>query len=444
SYLLDSPQLTKDDKDEFGRLKKLDVPLKFYSKSLRTLSLLLQKHHGVPAILLIDEYDAPIQEAYAQGYYNEMITFMRSFLGAGLKDNPALKFACLTGVMRVAKESIFSGLNNLTVDTVLSKKFADCFGFTQAEVDDMAKYFGHEDKLPEIKDWYDGYLFGNQEIYNPWSVLNYFTHDNEAKPYWVSTSSNGVVTEVLQKADTAAREQLLGLMDGKPVKAKVETSVSYRELNSSGDSIFSFLLMTGYLKPVQDLGRSGYTLTIPNHEINEIYPREILGMLSNELNFRGIEQLFEYMMDGDTYHFQEQLNRYYSACVSYYDTGELFCQGFMLGLAACLIPYYSVKSNIEAGNGRVDIILTPRPATKDYKWRQFPGIVIELKYVKFKKGSQTRDSLKRLKEKAQAALEQITEKNYTAELTAAGVTPILEYGLAFGHKATAVAAKTPL
>ncbi|MCR5660510.1 MAG: ATP-binding protein [bacterium] len=438
-YLKESSKLSETERAQVAELLSSNISDEACSQSLRLLSRLLQKHHGVPAILLIDEYDAPIQEAYAQGYYNEMITFMRSFLGAGLKDNPALKFACLTGVMRVAKESIFSGLNNLTVDTVLSKKFADCFGFTQQEVDDMAKYLGHENKLPEIKAWYDGYLFGDKEIYNPWSVLNYFNHDNEAKAYWVSTSSNGVVTEVLQKADTAAREQLLGLMDGKPVKAKVETSVSYRELNSSGNSIFSFLLMTGYLKPVQDLGRSEYTLTIPNYEINEIYPREILGMLSNELNFNGIEQLFEYMMDGDDYHFQEQISRYYSACVSYYDTGELFCQGFMLGLAAALIPYYFVKSNLEAGNGRVDIILTPRPETKDYKWRKFPGIVIELKYVKFKKGSKTRDSFKRLKEQAQKALAQITENNYTAELTNAGITPVLQYGLAFGHKATAVA-----
>ncbi|MCR5661550.1 MAG: AAA family ATPase, partial [bacterium] len=312
SYLLESAALNERDKTKFTELSSPNISEEACSQSLRLLSGLLKKHHGAPAIILIDEYDAPIQKAYEKSYYEEMITFMRNFLSESLKDNPALKFACLTGVMRVAKESIFSGLNNLTVDTVLSKKFADCFGFTQKEVDDLAKYLGHEDKLPEIKTWYDGYLFGEKEIYNPWSVLNYFTHDNEAKAYWVSTSSNGVVTEVLQKADDDTREQLLGLLDGKAVKAEVETSISYRELTGETNSIFSFLLMTGYLKPQEELEDGYYLLTIPNREIRKVYPREILSMLKNELNFTGIKTMFEFMLNGNAAKFQEKLSQYYS------------------------------------------------------------------------------------------------------------------------------------
>ncbi|MCR5661441.1 MAG: AAA family ATPase, partial [bacterium] len=261
-YLLDSAKLNSVEKKIFSKLVDDTSAFESLGNFLRFVSSILKKYHGVPAILLIDEYDAPIQGAYAHGYYDEMITFMRSFLSAGLKDNPALKFACLTGVMRVAKESIFSGLNNLTVDTVLSEDFADCFGFTQQEVDNMAKYLGFESKLPEIKAWYDGYLFGNKEIYNPWSVLNYFKYRCKAQAYWVSTSSNGVVAEVLQKADDA-REQLLGLLDGKAVKAEVETDISYRELTGETNSIFSFLLMTGYLKPQEELEDGYYLLTIP-------------------------------------------------------------------------------------------------------------------------------------------------------------------------------------
>ncbi len=442
-YLLDSDKITEDEKHDLTKLCTDNAELGIYSDALRLVPELLQKHHGVPAILLIDEYDAPIQGAYAQGYYNEMITFMRSFLGAGLKDNPALKFACLTGVMRVAKESIFSGLNNLTVDTVLSEDFSDCFGFTQKEVDDMAKYLGYEDKIPEIKAWYDGYLFGNQEIYNPWSVLNYFKNRGKAQAYWVSTSSKGVITEVLQKADITARKQLFELMDGKPVKAKMETSISYRDLNSSGNSIFSFLLMTGYLKTQEDLGFDDYLLQIPNREIRNIYPQEILDMISNELNFKGIGELFEYMMHGDALNFQTELNKYYSACVSFYDTGENFHQGFMLGLLGALAIYYDVRSNRETGNGRADIMLIPRDEARNNKKRNFPGIVLELKYDSFAKSatpaSLPDDDNASLQALAQEALTQIAAKNYTAELTNAGVTPVLQYGLAFGHKATAVA-----
>ena len=443
SYLETSTALSKREKLKFTELLYSDISEADCVQALPILCSFLQKHHGVPAILLIDEYDAPIQGAYAHGYYDEMITFMRSFLGAGLKDNPALKFACLTGVMRVAKESIFSGLNNLTVDTVLSKKFADCFGFTQKEVDDMAKYLGCEDKIPEIKAWYDGYIFGDLEIYNPWSVLNYFAHDSEAKPYWVSTSSNGVVAEVMRKADTAAREQLLNLMDGKAVETEVETNVSYKELTGETNSIFSFLLMTGYLKPQEKLEDDTYLLTIPNREIRKVYPREILDMIQNELSFNGIKFMFKQMLAGNAEKFQAELNKYYSACVSYYDTGEDFHQGFMLGLLGSLIPKYHIRSNRETGLGRADIMLIPRDHVKNSRTLQYPGIIMELKYDSFKNCTNPAalpdDDKAALQNLAQEALAQITAKNYAAELTAADVTPILQYGLAFGHKATAVA-----
>ncbi|MCR5660740.1 MAG: ATP-binding protein [bacterium] len=445
-YLLESVKLNSVEKQKFADFTDKNTSFENYRPFLLNMTSLLQKHHGAPAILLIDEYDAPIQGAYAHGYYDEMITFMRSFLGAGLKDNPALKFACLTGVMRIAKESIFSGLNNLTVDTVLSEDFADCFGFTQQEVDAMAKYLGYEDKLPEIKAWYDGYLFGNQEIYNPWSVLNYFKNRGKAQAYWVSTSSNGVVAEVLKTADSDTRDQLLCLLDGNAIETEVETGVSYRELTGETNSIFSFLLMTGYLKPQEELEDGNYLLTIPNSEIRKVYPREILSMLKNELNFSGIKTMFEFMLNGNAAKFQEKLSQYYSACVSFYDTGELFCQGFMLGLLSSIVTNYHIKSNRETGLGRADIMLFPRDNAKDSKGKRYPGIILELKYEHFQKAAEPAtlpdDDKDALQDLAQEALAQITAKNYTAELASAGCEQILQYGLAFGHKQTAVAAAT--
>ena len=248
---------------------------------------------------------------------------------------------------------------------------------------------------------------------------------------------------MLKKADDDAREQLLGLLDGKAVEAEVETSVSYRELTGETNSIFSFLLMTGYLKPQEELEDGNYLLTIPNREIRKVYPREILDMVQNELSFTGIKFMFKYMLAGNAAKFQERLSQYYSACVSFYDTGENFCQGFMLGLLGALIPHYHIRSNRETGIGRADIILIPRDHVRNSKAQQYPGIILELKYDHFKNCAKPAalpdDDKASLQKLAQEALAQIVAKNYNAELVSLGATPILQYGLAFGRKQAAVA-----
>ena len=357
---------------------------------------------------------------------------MRNFFSGGFKDNRHLAFGFLTGILRVARESIFSGLNNLVVNSVLDKKYSEYFGFTRAEVAEMASYYNVEDKLTEICDWYDGYRFGNTEIFNPWSVINYFSNDCEARSYWVSTSSNDIIGEVLKESDHEIWENLANFLQGEKLLTYIDTCVVYPQIKQNPSSVYSFFLMSGYLKIAgknQPLG-AGYMceVGIPNREIMFVYQKEILDQLSYMIPQSASIGILEAVYTGNTEILGKRLNKLLKTTVSYYDTAqESFYHGLMLGLLAMTDDRYRLLSNDESGDGRYDICLIPRQ-------KNLPGIIIELKAEK-KCGA---EELKTLAEKA---IEQIEEKHYDMQLKEEKVEHIIKYGVAFSGKNAEVVMK---
>lgn len=286
--LFTSDRLNPVEQDYLSRIQSGQLNEVEYSRALLNLERMLEKHHQSKVIVLIDEYDAPIQQEHSGKLYEEVITFMRNFLSGGLKDNSSLAFGVLTGILRVSKENLFSGLNNPVVNTVLDEKYSEYFGFTVEEVKEMASYYGREDKLDEICDWYDGYRFGNTEIYNPWSVSNYFCHNCQAKPYWVNTSDNEIIREIIASLTPDIAESLFTLMQGQTVQASLNMDVIYPRITDGTDTIFSFLLIAGYLKPVSNAVETEFgtfaELALPNKEIQRVYNTEILAWLKENVD----------------------------------------------------------------------------------------------------------------------------------------------------------------
>ena len=401
TYLLDSPALDEQDKEYFLRLRKQSGSEIDNESSLLRLCRMLEKHHGRKVLLLIDEYDAPIQAAWENGYYKEAIAFMRGFLGSALKTNTALDFAVLTGVLRIAKESIFSALNNLEVASVLNRSFADIFGFTQTEIEKIAADFNCPEKISEIKIWYDGYNFSGQEIYNPWSVINYFKYDYKPAAYWINTSGNSIITHLVEQADDKQMKNLHTLMCGKPIYTSIKEGFIYDEIYSDHDALYTMLLTTGYLKKIPDStvddmeGINDYcALVIPNREIRRVYAREIISRC-NRLGGERIDTMamLRHLLSGAAEEFAEELNSYTQVLVSYYDAAnkESFYHGFMLGMMALLVPQYTVRSNRESGYGRFDLAIFPKRPT-------LAGVIMELKVAKDEN---------ELEQVAETALEQI-------------------------------------
>lgn len=400
--------------------------------SLLLLTHMLHDHYGVPAILIIDEYDTPIEQGHVNGFYNEVILFMRNLFSGGLKDNRHLAYGFMTGILRVAKESIFSGLNNVKINSILDNRYSEYFGFTPNEVKEMAAYYRAEEKYDEICSWYDGYRFGRSDIFNPWSVISYFGGECCPRAYWQSTGSNDIIHEILQLSNAEIVEGLKRLLSGETVSTSIDTGVIYPQIYGKPSGIYSFLLMAGYLKPVSEnmlIGDSDfYALAIPNREIRGVYRKEVLEKLEDILpqSVAFAVQLALYEGDGNA--LRESLRNLLLQSASYYDTvGENFYQGFLLGLCA-VMEGYVVTSNREAGDGRYDICLKP-------KKENFPGVLIELKAGK-------NCSDEELKELAGAALDQINDRKYDAELMAEDIRRILKYGVAFSGKSVEVAVET--
>lgn len=399
-------------------------------ESLLLLSALLDKHHRQPVVIIIDEYDTPIEQGHVHGYYDQITAFMRVFFSAAFKDNEHLHLGVMTGILRVAKEGIFSGLNNVQVFSVLDEPYASYFGFTAPEVRAMAVYYGVPDAYEEICAWYDGYRFGAAEVFNPWSVISYFANGCKAQAYWVSTANNQVLGEILHHADASVIAQLRALVEGKTVAATVNISVVYPRLGADASTIFSFLLMSGYLKPAGEVpGAPGtYLLSIPNKEVAQAFTGEILSELSDAPVSAPVTDIQVALVTGDVAAFQGGLWQFLLSSASYYDTAnESFYHGLMLGLCALLGNRYRIESNREAGEGRFDIRLEPRQAG-------LPAVVMELKAAK-EMGEKDLEAL------AAAALEQIRERSYRAGLSAdvpGGAPAVLAYGVAFGGKRLAV------
>ena len=417
------------DERKYARLAEGNVTEVELSSALADLSAMLHKHHGTAPVIIIDEYDTPIQQGYMKGYYEEITLFMRNLFSGGFKDNKHLAFGFLTGILRVAKESIFSGMNNLSINSVLDHKYSAYFGFTPDEVREMAAYYGASDKYDEICEWYDGYRFGKTEIFNPWSVVNYFSNECEPRAFWVSTGSNDVIGEVLAEADEEIYHRLASLVNGETITTYIDTGVIYPQIKKNPSTIYSFLLVTGYLKAVKTTlsfnGDFMCEISLPNREIALVYHKEILQKFETMIPQSTAIAVQEAIFSGDNRKLKTQIQTLLMESVSSFDTaGENFYHGFMLGLCALLGGFF-VTSNRESGEGRYDIQLKPVK-------KGLPGIIIELKAEK----NGTEESLKQLSE---TALKQIQEKQYDTELRAAGVEVIYKYGVAFCGKRVEVA-----
>ncbi len=429
--LATSEKLAEYEKTYFAKIingKASEVDL---SASLEKLSQMLTKHYGIAPIIIIDEYDTPIQEGYSKDFYDEIIGFMRNFFSGAFKDNKNLTYGFLTGILRIAQESIFSGLNNLTVNSVMDDEYDQFFGFTGSEVRDMLEYYGSLDKESELKDWYDGYLFGSAEIYNPWSVINYISKGCIPQAYWVNTGKNEILEDVLKLATDDITERLQSLLQGERVIAKIDQNVVYRSLSEDPANIYSLLLVAGYLKtPGKQLQEDGSYLcevSIPNREIATVYKSEILSHLLQvgAITRTTANKIAESLYANDYKKLQKAIAEYMDKSISFYDAGaEGFYHGLVLGLIALMDNQYKIKSNRESGDGRYDISLIPRED-------RYPGIIMELKWKKDL-------SAEKLAGLADEALTQIDDNRYDAEMKEDGIKDILKLGIAFSGKNVSV------
>jgi hypothetical protein len=395
--------------------------------SLTNLMAMMQTYYGRKVILLIDEYDAPIQQAWESGYYTGCIGFMRQFLSSALKTNDTLEFAVLTGITRISKESIFSGLNNLDVCSVLRNQYAGVFGFTEAEIQELLETAHHGEKISELKKWYDGYHIGHAEIYNPWSVINYVANDCQARPYWARTSGNSILRHLLSHTDELRVQMIQNLLHGKAVRVTLDDSLIYSEIDRDPGALFNLLLTTGYLtvEKVLSLSDDRYALRIPNEEIRKLYSTEILNSLGENVTKNTFDDLFDYLIEGEAENFALQLQQLLKAIVSVYDTAnkESFYHGFMLGMTALFLEKdYNVVSNRESGYGRFDLAIFPKD-------KDDVGVIMEFKVAV---------NEVELQEKANEALRQIETQEYITEFQTRGIHDVWKYGIAFYKKKVAV------
>ena len=421
------------DRDFYDQITKGEVGKNLFSTSLFMLSKMLHEHHGVAPIIIIDEYDTPIQQGYLKGFYEDVILFMRNLFSGALKDNRHLSYGFLTGILRVAKESIFSGLNNLKINSILDKRYSEYFGFTADEVQEMAQYYNVPEKFQEICDWYDGYRFGKTDIFNPWSVINYFSNECEPRAFWQLTGSNDIIGEILSNATEDIYERLNSLIQGASFLTYIDTDVIYPQIHNNPSSIYSFLLVAGYLKVIKSdisfIGDYMCEVALPNKEISYVYKKEILTKLNHIIPQATAISIQEAIYQGDSLQLQNNLRKLLLQSVSYHDTiGENFYHGLVLGLCAMLDNNYFVRSNRESGYGRYDIQLVP-------KHKGMPGVLIELK-------SEKDCSENELKELAEIALAQIEERQYDMELCENNVEKIIKYGVAFSGKNVQIVMKS--
>ena len=432
--LADSTGLAEYEKAYYAKIINGEASEVELTSSLERLSQMLAKHYGKAPVIIIDEYDTPIQEGYSKDFYDEIIGFMRNFFSGDFKDNKNLTYGFLTGILRIAQESIFSGLNNLTVDSVMDDEYDCFFGFTGSEVREMLEYYGFSDKAEEMTTWYDGYLFGSAEIYNPWSVINYVSKGCIPQAYWVNTGKNEILVDVLKSATDDIIERLHALLQGERVVARIDQNVVYRSLAEDPANIYSLLLVAGYLKtPEKQLQEDGSYLcevSIPNREIAAVYKSDILSHLLQigAITRATANKIAESLYTNDYRKLQQAIAEYMDKSISFYDAGaEGFYHGLVLGLIALMDNQYKIKSNRESGDGRYDICLNPRE-------HRYPGIIMELKWRKHL-GEEDLAVL------AEEALGQIDDNRYDVELKEDGVQDILKLGIAFSGKKVSVRTK---
>lgn len=414
--------LSSYEKEQYHRFASENINEVDCQMGLQLLSLLLHKHYNKECVIIVDEYDTPIQQGHLCDFYNEIVDFMRNFFSGGLKDNPHLAFGFLTGVL---KESIFSGMNNLKTNSILDNSYSSYFGFTNEEVKDMLAYYEYEDKYQEILEWYDGYRFGNTEIFNPWSVINYISDQCFPKAFWQSTGSNDIIGEIIGTATPEITENLYKLFCGNTITTYVDTSVIYPEVQNNPYSIYSFLLVAGYLKVAaiypQNDGNYMCDVAIPNKEILYVYEKEVL----NRTNQNNVSiSIHQAIFSKDTRKLQSLLEDFMLKSISTMDgANEAFYHGMMLGLCAVLGSQYKVRSNRESGLGRFDVELLPM-------MQGIPGFIFEFKH--------TKDINVDLDSLANSALRQIDDMKYDTELKDFGVKNLVKIGIAFRQKSAVV------
>lgn len=426
--LLQSDKLIEDDKKKFNAILSGEANIVEYYKALSVLMNLMSIQYNNKVIVLIDEYDVPVQESYLRGYYEEAVNIIRIILTAALKDNINLEKALVTGILRVARESIFSGLNNMQVHTMFSNKFNDKFGFTVDEVSELLKYYDLEEKRDEVRQWYNGYMFGGKVIYNPWSVLNYISNNEMGfMPYWINSSSNDLIKTLLVKGSSETKESLEELIKGNTIEKVIDDHIVMKEVDEDEENIWSFLCLSGYLKPVKtDLieGELVCELKIPNNEVLIFYKNLVKKWFKESLTSEKYSIMLKALVGGDVELFSGFFKRFVMNNLSYFDVSgdepEKVYHAFVLGLLVSLADKYEVKSNKESGYGRYDVMIIPKDTSK-------LGIIIE-----FKKIDDFMD--KTIESATKEALTQIEDKNYETELLERDVKNILKLAIVFKGK----------
>lgn len=426
SYVLNTDRLLASEKKRFEAVMNREADRIDYAKSLEFLSYCLSLYAGKNTIILIDEYDVPLENAYFEGFYKEMTDFVRSLFESALKTNPHLEFAVITGCLRISRESIFTGLNNLDIFSVLSPDFSDSFGFTEQEVKTILQDYGTDQKFAEVKEWYDGYSFGDHEIYNPWSIINYVKAADRKisafpKPYWSNTSSNSIIREMVEAADPETRQEIEALMAGQTIEKPIHEDITYADIEESGDNLWNFLFFTGYLKKTEEHIEDGlpyFRLAIPNMEIRSIYRNTILKWFEKKISRTDISPLISALENGRCDAASEFLTEQLLETISFYDYSESYYHGFLAGMLK-MSDKYSVYSNRESGTGRPDLILKTRTL------RNGKAMILELKVAK---------SYEEMEVCCRKAAEQIEERQYEVSLVEEGYKNIRKYGVCFYRK----------
>ena len=427
-YVLGKGVLSETEEFCFKEILSLKAEEDLYTDALGFLSKCLFKYHGKNTIILIDEYDVPLENAYFEGFYDKMIKFIRSLFESALKTNPYLERSVIMGCLRISKESIFTGLNNLKVDSVLRTEYGDSFGFTESEVETMLAYYNLQEELQEVKRWYDGYLFNDFEIYNPWSIINYvYDRDHKitkfALPYWSNSSSNSIIREMVGEADEKAKEDLETLINGGTIEKQVHEDITYGDIHQTQDNLWNFLFFTGYLKMISERedesGESLYlSMAIPNTEIKTIYNNSISYWFEQRMKETDRSPLKHALETGDSEAVEDFINSQLADTISYYDYAENFYHGFMAGLLVN-IGGYRVKSNRESGNGRPDIVM------QTVQIRKGRVILLELKIA---------GSIAEMEAACDRGLAQIEEQHYAEPFITEGYPEVKKYALSFCKK----------
>lgn len=424
-HVLESDSVDPEDKNLFQKIASGEGDYDHYSGALKFLSKCLCQATGKKTVILVDEYDVPLENAYFKGFYEDMVDFIRSLFESALKTNDYLQFAVITGCLRISRESIFTGLNHLRIISVLDERYSEHFGFTEPEVLRMMTDYGVERRFGTMKEWYDGYAFGNTEVYNPWSVINYLYDlcanvDSFPRPYWINTSSNNIVKDMIRRADRETKGQIETLLGGGTLDMQVHEEVTYEDMRGKGENLWNFLYFTGYLTKEEIYFKDKYIMLkvrIPNTEITTIYENTIMDWMNERIGKEDFQDFYSAMEQGDAAKMGEILSGQLFSTISFYDSAENFYHGFLAGILS-QSEKYLVKSNREAGGGRADIMVK----SPSLRGRAF---VLEVKIS---------DSINELEADAERALEQVYEKKYMDELYAEGYKKVGCYGISFYRK----------